>query len=108
MRWVEFLTILGMMLVTFSIRALLLVFSDRFRLTGNWERALVYVPPAVLSAITVPALLMPSGSMDFSLDNIYLLSGLAAIIAGVSLRRYALWAAIISGLSIFLLLRLLG
>lgn len=94
------------MLVTFAIRALLLLFSDRFRLTGTWERALIYVPPAVLSAITLPALLMPSGTMDLSLENTYLLSGLAAIVAGVLLRRHALWAAIITGLSLFLLLRL--
>jgi len=102
----EFLIITGMMLVTFSIRALLLVFSDRFRLNPGIERALLYVPPAVLSAITLPAILMPRGRIELSTDNFYLLSGLAAIGAGVLLRRHALWAAIIAGLGTFLILRL--
>ena len=101
MRLVEVVIILGMALVTFSIRALLLVFSDQISLGSGWRRALGFVPPAVLTAITVPALLLPAGYLNISLSNHYLLSGAAALTAGLIFRRHALWAAIITGLIVF-------
>ena len=104
----EFLIIAAMALVTFAIRAVLLLFSRSVRLQGGWERALNYVPPAVLTAITVPAVLMPTGSLQLQLSNHYLVSGIAALGAGLLFRRQALWAAIITGLAVFALWRLLG
>ena len=103
----EFLIIAAMALVTFAIRALLLLFSRSVKLQGGWERALAYVPPAVLTAITVPAVLMPAGSLELQLSNHYLVSSLAALGAGLLFRRQALWAAIITGLAVFALWRIL-
>lgn len=103
----EFVIIVGMALVTFGIRGLILLFSHRITISGHWERALVYVPPAVLTAITVPAVLMPGGTFNISLGNHYLLSGAAALFAGLLLRRWALWAAIVAGLSVFVIYRLI-
>jgi branched-subunit amino acid transport protein len=103
---VEIIILAGMAAVTFGIRAVLLLFAHRFNIPAAWERSLLYVPPAVLTAITVPAVLMPEGSIAFTLGNHYLISGCAALMAGIILRRHALWAAIITGLTVFVLLKL--
>ncbi len=99
----ELVIIAGMLLVTYTIRSILLLFSHKIRLSSGVERALTYVPPAVLTAITVPAVLMPRGPVDISLANHYLLSAAAAVTAGIIFRRIALWAAIVTGLTVFVL-----
>ncbi|WP_319477828.1 AzlD domain-containing protein [Marispirochaeta aestuarii] len=105
MNGTELTIILGMTLVTFGIRGLVLLFSGRIEISGAWERALVFVPPAVLSAIIAPSVLMPRGSLELSFGNFYLISGCAALMAGIIFRRYALWAAIVTGLAVFGLYR---
>jgi len=73
----------GMALVTFSIRYLLLPLSGRIRMTGAMQRALSYVPPAVLTAIIVPMALMPDGqTCRICLDNAYLAGTVATVIIG--------------------------
>jgi len=68
-------------LITFGMRLSLIYLSGRFEIPETMRRALHYVPPAVLSAFIVPSLLMPSGRIDISFDNIRLLAGLIAIVA---------------------------
>jgi len=68
-------------LITFGMRLSLIYLSGRFEIPETMRRALHYVPPAVLSAFILPALLMPNGTMDISLGNTRLLAGLVAIIA---------------------------
>ncbi len=53
--------VLGMFLATFLIRYLPYGVADALRLPEALERALRYVPPAVLMAIVVPAVLLPDG-----------------------------------------------
>jgi branched chain amino acid efflux pump len=73
----------GMALVTFSIRYILLPFSGRIRLSPGVQRALGYVPPAVLTAIIVPMSLMPGGqALQLSPANPYLIGALATVIIG--------------------------
>lgn len=48
------------------------------------ERALAFVPPAVLAALVLPKLLLVDGSMAVSLSNHRLLAGIVA--AGVAYR----------------------
>ena len=96
----------GMFIVTYGIRSILLIFSGKIRLTRGVEKALAYVPPAVLTAITVPAVLLPRGSVEISFSNHYLLSAAAALTAGILFRRAALWAAIVTGLLVFVLWKL--
>lgn len=63
----------GMALVTFLIRYLLLPLSGRFQFSNGTQRALGYVPPAVLTAIIAPFALMPGGEgLQLSLSNPYL------------------------------------
>ena len=73
----------GMMLVTFSIRYSMFVVAGRMTFPARLERSLRYVPPAVLTAIIVPAVLIPSGdNMVVSYTNPYLVAALVAFAVG--------------------------
>ena len=68
--------IVGMALVTFAVRYPVLVLVGKIPLPDRVFRALRYVPPAVLAAIIVPAVLMPDNkTIDFSPSNSYLVAG---------------------------------
>ena len=67
-------------LITFGIRFSLIYLFGKFEVPDTVRRALHYVPPAVLSAIVFPELLLPNGTLDLSLDNTRLLAGLFAIL----------------------------
>lgn len=73
------LTIAGMALVTFALRGSFLLAADRTTLRPFVQRALRYVPPAVLAAIVAPALAQPSGVGLGPVD----LRLFAALVAGV-------------------------
>lgn len=76
------LLILGMGAITFAIRLSMILLLGRVEMPAWLQRALRFVPPAVLSAIVFPELLRPEGSLDVSLGNERLLAGvLAALIA---------------------------
>ena len=74
------LTIAGMGLITFAIRAALFLLPAGAQLPAWLLRALRYVPAAVLSAIIAPELLLPGGVFDLSLGNERLLAGVVAIL----------------------------
>lgn len=78
-----FYLVAGMALVTFAIRYILLPLSGRITLSTHMQRALRYVPPVVLTAIIVPAVLYPNGqSLQLSLSNSYLLGAVATAVIG--------------------------
>jgi branched-subunit amino acid transport protein len=79
----EALFIIGMALVTIAVRYPVLALVGKIPLPDSILRALKYVPPAVLTAIIVPAMVFtPDGSLDLRLTNSYLVAGIvAAIIA---------------------------
>lgn len=73
----------GMAVVTFSIRYILLPLSGRFQFSDSMKRALRYVPPSVLTAIIVPAALIPDGlSLHLSWTNPYLAGALITTLIG--------------------------
>jgi branched-subunit amino acid transport protein len=74
------LIILGMGFVTFGIRLVPLVLLGRIEIPLIMQRALRFVPPAVLTAIVVPELLYRDSQIDVSLTNVRLLAGLIAIV----------------------------
>lgn len=74
----HWLAIGGMMLLTVLIRASFLVFGQRLAFPDWLNRALHYVPAAVLSALVVPMALAPAGTVDISLHNAYLPGIIAA------------------------------
>lgn len=99
----DIVLILGMFIVTFAARYPLLVIVGRVQLPQRLFRALRYVPVAVLTAICVPAVLMPTGTLDLSLTNAYLIAGLVVI--GVAWRTKNLTLTILIGMGFFLLWR---
>lgn len=74
------LIILGMGIVTFGIRLVPIVLLGRIEIPLIVQRALRFVPPAVLTAIVVPELLYRNDQIDLSLTNARLLAGLIAIV----------------------------
>ena len=97
---VELLLILvGMVLVTYGIRLSFLVFGHRAAFPTWLERALRYVPAAVLTALIVPMALAPQGSVDVSLHNAYLPGTVAAIAVALWTRQTL--AAILCGFVVY-------
>lgn len=76
----EFILITGMMLVTFIPRYGVMALLGRIEMPGRVFRALRFVPPAVLSAIILPAVLLNSedGRLDIALTNSFLIAGIVA------------------------------
>ncbi len=97
--------IAGMMAVTFGIRYFLFALAERIRLAPWLEHSLKFIPPAVLTAITLPAVLLPKGEWQVSLANPYLVAALLSLAAGILTRN--LLATIAIGLAAFLAHRLL-
>jgi len=94
------LIIIGMGAITYAIRLSMIVLSGQIQLGDHLQRALRYVPPAVLSAIILPEMIQPGGTLDISLGNERLLAGLIAIVVAwytknmiwtVAIGMIALW-----------------
>jgi branched-subunit amino acid transport protein len=101
------LTILAMGVVTYLIRLSFIGALGRVSLPPLLTRALRYVPPAVLTAILVPELVLPSGRLDLSLGNARLLAG--ALAALVAWRSRSVIVTVLTGmLALWLLTALLG
>ena len=92
--------IIGMGVITYAIRLSMIIMSGQIQLGDHLQRALRYVPPAVLSAIILPEMLQPGGTLDVSLGNERLLAGLIAIVVAwftqnmiwtVAIGMIALW-----------------
>ncbi len=70
------------------------------------RRALRFVPPAVLTALIFPELLLPSGSLDLSLGNERLVAGLVAAL--IAWRSKNVLLTILAGMAVLLLLLAVG
>jgi branched-subunit amino acid transport protein len=76
------LTIIGAGLLTFLTRLSFIFLLGRWQPPLRLARALRFVPPAVLSAIIFPEVLMNGGSLHLAADNLRLWAALlAALIA---------------------------
>lgn len=96
----ELYLIAGMVLVTFGIRYSMFLVAGRFEFPAGLVNALRYVPPAVLTAIIVPSVLIPSGQgVNFSYTNAYLVGALAAF--GISWFSQNLLLTIVLGMVAF-------
>jgi len=91
-------------LLTFGMRLSFIYLFRRLEFPDAIRRALRFVPPAVLSAIIFPELLMPSGHLDFGLGNHRWLAGLAAVLVAWSTKNTLL--TILAGMIILLILQL--
>jgi len=99
------LIIVCMGLVTYSLRLSMIGAVGRLRVPPLMQRALRFVPPAVLSAIIFPDLLAPGGSLDLSAGNLRLLAGIAATVVAWRTRNTLLTIGV--GMAVLWLLGLL-
>jgi len=97
----EFLLIAGMAVVTFGIRYSMFAVAGKVEFPAGLVNALKYVPPAVLTAIVVPAVLMPGGEeINLSYTNAYLVGALVAGVVGWTSKNLLL--TIVVGMTVFL------
>ena len=100
--WLVFL--LGGVL-TFGMRFVFIYLLGRFEIPATLRRALRFVPPAMLTAIVVPELLVRSGQIDLSPSNFRLLAGLAAVLVAWKTKNTLL--TILGGMLALLLLEII-
>ena len=91
-------------LITFGMRFSFIYLFGKFEIPETMRRALHYVPPAVLSAIVFPELLIHSNALDISFENSRLLAGIIAI--GVARFTKNTLLTILAGVVALLLLQI--
>ncbi len=91
--------------LTYGIRLSFIALMGRISVPDWFQRALRFVPAAVLSAIIVPGLFDRGGSMDFSPRNPQLWAGILAI--AVAWRTRNVLLTIITGMAALLALQLI-
>lgn len=76
------LIIVGMGAITYAMRLSFILLPGHLRLPAILRRSLRFVPPAVFSALILPAVLRPAGPLEISQSNFRLLAAaVAAIVA---------------------------
>jgi branched-subunit amino acid transport protein len=102
----EFVLIAGMTAVTFLIRYSFFALGERLAFPPIVRKALKYVPPAVLTAIVLPMVLIPGGK-TWNLDwrNAWLAGAVASGL--LSWRFKNLLAAIAGGMIVYVLWKVL-
>ena len=102
----EVTLILGMFIITFSIRFLMFAFAGKISFPEWLAKSLKFVPPAVLTAIIIPAVIMSSGVIDISFTNNYLIAALFSFV--IALVTKNLLKTIGLGMIFFLILQSLS
>ncbi len=92
-------------LVTFATRLSFILLLDRIKVPDWFRRGLRFVPVAVLSAIILPQLTSPNGTLNISWRNPQLLAGIVAILVAWRTRNVIL--TIIAGLVALVILQVL-
>ena len=90
-------------LLTYAIRLFFILLWGKIDVPTWLVRALRFVPPAVLTAIFVPELILPGGHLDVSPGNPRLIAGVLAILVAWRTRNIAL--TILVGMVILILLQ---
>jgi branched-subunit amino acid transport protein len=93
--------------LTFGMRISFIYLFGRFEIPVVMQRALRFVPPAVLSAIIAPALFMPDNTLDVSLGNTHLLAGIVAILVAWRTKS-TLWTILAGMVTLLALMAVTG
>jgi branched chain amino acid efflux pump len=93
----EALIIAGMALVTIAVRYPVLALVGKISLPDPVFRALRYVPPAVLTAIIVPAALIPHDQIELNTSNSFLIATIVSVL--VAWRTKNLLLTIVLGMA---------
>jgi len=102
----EFLLIAGMFVITFGIRFVMYACAGKISFPAWLASSLKFVPPAVLTAIIIPSVIMPDGFIDISFSNSYLIAGIFAFV--IALLTNNLLKTIGLGMGFFLVLQYLS
>ncbi len=97
------LVMIAIGVLTFATRISFIVILDRWQTPDIIRRALRFVPVSVLTAIFVPEVLIPGGTVDISLNNARLFAGLIAMLVAWKTRNIV-WT-IVAGMGVLLLLQ---
>lgn len=100
------LVMIAIGIATFAIRLSFIYLFGKVQIPALVTRALRYVPPAVLSAIVFPELLMPGGQFDLSFGNGRLVAGLLAAVVAWRTKNVVL--TIVTGMLVLYILIALG
>jgi len=90
-------------LLTYAMRLSFILLWGKVDVPVWLQRALRFVPPAVLTAIFIPELLLPAGKLDLSLGNARLIAGALASLAAWRTRNIVL--TILVGMGALLLIQ---
>jgi branched-subunit amino acid transport protein len=90
-------------LLTYAMRLSFIYLLGRAEVPESMRRPLRFVPPAVLAAIILPELLMPSGPLDLSLHNARWLAGTAAMLVAWRMKNTVV--TIIAGMLVLVLVQ---
>ncbi|MES2262451.1 MAG: AzlD domain-containing protein [Pseudomonadota bacterium] len=94
------LTIIGMAVLAFTIKALIFILGDRVAFSPLAKQALGFVPVTVLTAIIVPMILAPHGQgLELSWHNPQLVAAIVAALVCAATRHQL--ATIVVGLTVF-------
>ena len=94
-------------LLTFATRLSFILVLDRLKVPHWFRRGLHFVPVAVLSALILPELTSPNGSLFLSWQNAQLPAGAVAVL--VAWRTKNVFLTILAGMAaLFLFKALLG
>ncbi|MDD1783199.1 AzlD domain-containing protein [Enterovibrio sp. ZSDZ35] len=99
----NWLMIIGMAAITFSVRYFFLAKSIPFRVSPTLQRFLKFSAPAVLTALAVPILVFPDGHLDVSFDNAFLLAG--SFVCLLSVIRLGTLPTVVISMGFFLLIQ---
>ncbi|MFD1383837.1 AzlD domain-containing protein [Rhodanobacter aciditrophus] len=99
------LIVLGMFVVTFSIRFVLFASAQKAAMPLWLESGLKYVPVSVLTGIIAPMSLTDNVGLNISLTNPWFVGALVSLVVGVLLKRQLLTISI--GVAAFFLAKLL-
>ena len=92
--------------LTFLIRLSFIALPANWELPPLFQRALGFVPPAVMTAIVFPELLIRDSHLALSLDNHRLIAGVIAIL--VAWRFKKIMPTIVVGMTALWLLQWVG
>ena len=98
------MTIMGMAVVTYLPRVLPLFVLSGKKLPEWMISCLGFVPPAVLAAMLLPAIVLKEGKLNLSMDNLFLWAALPTFAAAVLTKN--LFIPVVVGMLVLILARL--
>lgn len=97
------LTMIAVGVLTYLTRLSFIWFLAQREISPRLRQALRFVPPAVLSALIFPELVLPNGVFDISLGNERLIAGIIAAL--IAWRTKNVVATILIGMATLLVLQ---